>query len=290
MIETFITQKGEQLEIDIGETFVTGFNQSLIYRGISNGREVVVKFSSYPWGARREWDALRKVHSAGVSSPEPIAFIVAEKPGLVMEYVHGESLGNNPDSSLRYSLGVLVKEMQDGVHLDGREWEGVGKKDFSYYDRKIEQWGKNHIGEEAIDIMRELAIDIGDSFKLVTPVLAHNDLHDNQVIINSSRLYLIDFEFWRESHPVADLAVYLLNIIRNESNEEFFWQLCRGYINSEDGFTDQQKKIVSFLLLFASCEGLDFYMQNRPEAFDIATKQHQGAISFFKREALWKKL
>lgn len=287
MKETFSTHSGNQIELDVKDRFITQFNGSTIIIGESDGRNLVVKFSAYPWGAQREWRGLRKVFAAGIPSPTPVAFIPGEKPGIITEYIPGKGLQDDPDISLRYNLGILIRNMHERVSTEGTEWHG--KDDFTYYDQKIAQWGKDHIGGVAIDIMQELAIDIGNSFKLVEPAFTHHDLYDHQAIINEDGLYLLDFEFWRESHPLDDLSSYLMNTIRTESYTDYFWEFCRGY-GSERNFTEEQKKIIAFLLLFTSCQSLEFYKNDRPRDLQKPTNDHEKAISFVKEESLWKRL
>lgn len=290
MKEVFTTQSGEQMVVDVGERLVTNFNGNTIFRGKSGGRDLVVKFSTYHLGAEREWEGLRRVHEAGIPSPVPVAFIPGDRPGLITENIPGEFLDYHPEPSLRYSLGVLVKAMHDNTKIDGFEWERHGKKDFSFYDRKIAQWEKGRVGGKAITLLKELERRIGDSFRMVDPVFAHNDLHDKQAIVNEGGLYLIDFEFWREAHPMGDLAMYLLNVVRNGTNEDYFWQLCNGYAKEGGSYSVLQKDILTFLLLFASCQGLEYYASVRPSYIDMAIKQHQGAMAFVDQEKLWKKL
>ncbi len=290
MKEIFTTQSGDQINFDVRERFVTNFNKSTIIIGDSDGRELVAKFSAYPWGARREWVGLEKVSAAGIPSAKPVAFIPGEKPGIITEYISGKHLKDDSDPTLRYRLGVLIKEMHEDVRIEGDEWTGYGKNDFSHYDKKISQWEKAHIGGNAIDMLKELAIDIGNSFKLIDPVFTHHDIYDHQAILNGGKLYLIDFEFWRESHPLDDLSSYLLNTVRTNANEDYFWQLCKGYIDNKGSFTEEQKKTIIFFLLFASCQSLEFYQGNRPKDINIAIEHHQGAFIFSKKESLWKKL
>lgn len=290
MKEIFATESGDQIKLDVKHKFVTEFNKSTILIGDSDGRKLVVKFSAYSWGAQREWLGLEKVTTAGILSAKPVAFIPGEKSGIITEYLPGKNLKDEPDMHLRYQLGVLIKDMHERVSIEGYDWVKYGKSDFSFYDKKIDQWKQAHIGGTAIDVLKELAIDVGNSFKLIDPVFTHHDLYDSQVIHNKGKLYLIDFEFWRESHPLDDISLYLMNTVRTKTNYDYFWQFCKGYVDNKKSFTEEQKKVIVFFLLFASCQSLEFYRWNRPNDLNIATGYHQEALSLVRKESLWKKL
>lgn len=285
-------------EIDVKEFFESKFNGSTIFRGITpQGDDLVIKLSVYPWGAEREWLGLNKAREGDIKVPQPFALVTTSdgRTGISTRYVDGQLLYLNPSEEYRYAAGGIVSYMQANVIIEGSEWTKQGKKDFTYYDKTISHWKKNHVrglepSGQAIGLMEQLSLKVGNTFQTTNPVFLHNDLHDGQFILGGdSNLVLIDFEFWREGHPMGDLATYLYHNIRHGSNPDFFYQLCKGYIGNSD-FGEGQKNALAFLLIFYSGVSLDFYRKKMPESFELALDVHAKIMKLIAEELIWKKL
>lgn len=83
-IETLHSQERDSAEsIEIYGKKDSTFTGARIFFGINQaGDHVVVKFSGYTWGAKREWEGMQKVYKSGLPTPKPIGIIKDEGGNL----------------------------------------------------------------------------------------------------------------------------------------------------------------------------------------------------------------
>lgn len=289
------SEVSSHLIVDAYQTINNPFTKSSVILGIANQQHVAVKFSGYEWGPKREWEGLIQANQAGVPSPK-ILFTIkdqSERFGIVSEKIYGTNLYKNPSEELRLEFGNIVREMHDHIPIIGREWQESGRSDFSYYSRIMKKWRKSETMEinsnsRSQALLSELSNTIDTQFKSFKSVFVHGDLHNDQVIVTrSNNLCVIDFENWQEEHPLYDLAIYLFHTLRTKQNDSDFINFFKGYTGNIS-FTDMDKNIISFYLLFTTMRAVDYYAKLIPTDLKFAIINLQHTLSFIHTEKLWK--
>lgn len=261
------------------------------------GQEVAIKFSSYNWGAKREWRGLQKVYQAHVPVPVPLAIIQDSnnRLGIISSKVHGFNLfeTKHPKDQLKFRLGTIIRNMHNNTTISGEEWRHSQKNDFTFYDKNLSKWQKSQLAElqntsPAIQLFRKFSLTAIDQLPNVSPVFIHNDLHDDQVLINErGDIIVLDVEFWREDNPLNDLATYLFHSIRTQRPWEDFVSFSQGYLG-ENSYSENDKNLIAFYLLNAALAGLNHFSQHRKQELWTAQLYLSRIQEFLTKETLWK--
>ena len=298
IIDPFIKEESEPfLEIDILETRLTPFTGSLIIHGNTSDKSIVTaKFSTLPGGAENEWLGQTTAFRAGVQSPKPIALIQdsTNRLGIVSRHIDGTDLMKTNEKKDFLDFGSIIKKMHSDIIVDGSIWNRLGKDNFIYYDKYINQW-LNLINSGIInsprvhELLKLYARALESRLPYVKPVFTHYDLHDGQVLkdVIVHKLHLIDFERWREGDPLDDIAIYLYHNLRMNRPQEFFIDFTRGYLSSKK-FSDLEKGVINFFLLFTSFKSVDYYQRFRSKDLPVALTQLEKVEKYVSEEKLFK--
>ncbi len=286
----------QPFSIHVSQEVISPFTNSKLLFGITTDNEkVVAKITTSPDGNLREWEGLQKVSIIGTQVQEGIVAGQLDdgSPVLVTREIEGKSLVNVPGEIHRRNLGHLLKKIHAKTKIDGIEWEKSGKKDFRYYDWHLSYWHKkaeeiSPVCRRAVSIIDTLVETASSYFQSSEPVFTHQDLHDEQVLINTNNLeVVIDFENWKEADYLDDLAMYLFHSIREESPITFYHELLNGYLN-EGKTTDQENSIIAFDTLFFALRAVGYFHKFNLPYLDTALSNLVLVTKFIDQETPWK--
>lgn len=289
---------GGELALSVYENFVTAFTNSLIlFAEDEQGQEVVVKFSTYEWGAKNEWRGLLKADQANIPVPKPIALVkdAGGTLGIVTRKIDGENLykSRRRDDGLKRKLGTVIRDMHHRITISGHNWVQSGKSDFTYYDIRINEWKASGVDDLRADskaqvILAALTKETSNMFADILPVFNHNDLHDDQVLVSRNQdIFLIDVEMWREECAFNDLATYLFHSLRTERPEEDYVEFLDSYRGGEKLSSDEQS-MMAFYLLYLGLRGIHFFAKFKPQNIYLAQQHLRKVLRFLEKEMPWR--
>lgn len=239
---------------------------------MQNGLDVVVKFSGYKYGTKREWDGLKLVNSAGIPAPLLLCAIrenTSDRYGIISTKIQGDDLYKKKSSGYRHKLGKIIADIHNNVPITGSEWQGSGKHNFTYFENQISSFGGSTISEinstsKPYEMLRSLAKNVDNGFSKTVPVFTHNDIHNEQAIVNQDgEVSVIDFEEWKEEHPIKDLSIYLLHTLRNHQPLSDFTNFSLGF-NHDRKLESDDLNFLAFYLLFAAIRSVDYHSKVLP--------------------------
>lgn len=295
-VDTFGAEiTGEQLEFRITSQITTSYTGSKVFFGtIESGRRAVVKVSAREHGAEKEWAGTVRAYTAKLPVPEPIALVETQagQLGLVTGMVDGKIVYYSPQGEYRYQLGQTIKTMHDTVSVEGKDWVGSGRADFTHYDNRLRDWRQGQIPDidaksKAQAILSSLVQPMETHCKSAIPRFNHNDIHDGQVIVKDRKITVIDFEEWIEESSLNDVAYYLFSSIRTGTSNSQFRHFLEGYLGDYD-FSEAEKGALMFYLLYISCRAVN-YISSRLEKFtEVVSTTHRDVIDYVENEKIWK--
>jgi hypothetical protein len=289
-------ETGDPLDVSIYERIDSPFTGSTVFFGYNGSQNhLAIKLSAYQeWGPQREWDGLTRAYEHNLPVPKPY-FLVTDsegKTGIVSEKIDGGDLEANPEQSLKKEFGRLVREMHERVPVVGVEWVGTGRQDFSMYRHYLDRFQSSSLESingrsDAFALLSDLSEATRTENQSIQPVFNHNDLYNQQALLDHNhQLRIFDFEMWREQHPLDDVAKYLFHTLRTGRPHDDFIVFSEGYLNGGK-YSDEQKSILAFYLLFTSMRGVDFYSRFRPHEIDLSISYLERAVEYVEKERLW---
>jgi len=286
------------INIDIYDRMTTYYSKNLLLFGVSEtGDKVVIKFPSFTDGAEHESEGLYQCYVASIPVPKPLALVqnTDGKTGFVSLFIPGERIIFVDNEEYYIKFGSVVRKMHDEVNITGDHWKKSGRSDFSFYQKHIDSW-KTLYNEgilespKAHQLLQHLADPIAVCFGNAKPSFVHYDLHDHQSIITPSKeLYIIDFERWREEHPLNDIAIYLSHSLRTDRPYSLFVEFVNGYLN-HSRLSEKEKETISFYLLFAGFMSIEYYRKYRPKEILYTIAQLSKITEHINDETIWKLL
>jgi Ser/Thr protein kinase RdoA (MazF antagonist) len=266
-----------------------------VFGKTDDGQRVVLKESGNKEGLLREWTGLSKVLVTGLAVQE--GMMIGELDDgtrvLVSKEVEGKSLADAPGEAKRRNVGKLLARIHQSVQISETEWKKSGRQEFRYYTWHLDFWRKR---AEEIDPQTRRSITLADTladqaanyFQDAKPVFTHQDLHDEQIIVTPQDTeVMIDFENWKESDPLDDLATYLFSLLRESSPLTYYDELSAGYFNDRKR-TDLESTIVAFNLLFFALRAAGFFYTRKDNYFSTALNNLLIVTSYIEQEGLWK--
>jgi len=295
-IENYSQESGldDEYKVSVLEKHISPFTGSrLLFGFMEDGREVVVKYSVYPEGPRREWEGLQRVSAANVPAQNPISLAKDSKNKLVLvtERVLGEILMKVPGDEKRNELGKIVRLMHESVQIDGNEWANR-IQDEKYHQKYFEFWeqlGISEISPTSIASLqlRDLLDVVSSHFPQIFPSFIHNDLHEDQVIYSSMNgNKLIDFEVWKEGDPLFDIGMYLFHSLRGEYPSEYAQEFISGYFGKD--VSELEKLTVIFYTLFIGMRAVGYFAKFRPDYLPTAISNLRLSSKFVESEQILK--
>lgn len=265
----------------------------IIFAADDHGKDVVLKYSVYPNGAKREWQGLQKVaHYEFIQQPVLLGLDQeTDQTVLVTKKMSGQILSQNDESQHRFTLGTMLAQIHNETNIPGEEWDRSQKADFGYFQKSLENWKwpeKQKLFSQtfALPLLQYLWRSI-ESLPKRMPSFTHQDLHEGQVLLQSENLGIIDFEFWLEADPLEDLAIYLFHLIREKQPLSRLSPLLEGYFLDKD-FSEDDKLLISFYTLFIAARAVSFFSQNRPSYLPTALSSLNRVTEYVDTQQLWK--
>ncbi len=287
----------ESIQINICDELINPYTKSRVLLGnLQNGLDVAVKFSGYKYGTKREWDGLRLVNTAGVSAPQLLCAVKDEasgRHGIISTRVNGKNLNTERSDLYRYKLGKVIAYAHDNVVIAGNEWQGSGKHDFTYFEEQMSSFRESHIAEinstsMPYSMLRLLSKGVDTKFSSIVPVFTHNDVHNAQAIVGvDDEVSVIDFEEWKEEHPIKDLSIYLLHTLRNKEPFSDFTNFCLGF-NRDRNLENDDLNFLGFYLLFAAIRSVDYHSKTLPSYVKTAIKTLDIITEALNTELIYK--
>lgn len=263
------------------------------------GMGVAIKIPAHDGGARHEWNGLLRAHRAGVPVPAPVAYGHDGEGAelLVSEWVQAPSLYHRPVTDSWACLGAILRQMHRAVPTTGVRWRESGRCDFSFFDRRRHAFRRQgcldagHARSAAL--LDGLAPEMANYCVDAAPVFNHNDLHDNQVMVDGRRgLVLIDFERWEEESPLNDVACYIYHSIRiggvdREVVHARIAEFVKGYF-AADGFAMRERSALAFYLLFIAMREAARHAAGSRQVVECARRAHARVLAFVDEEYPWR--
>jgi aminoglycoside phosphotransferase (APT) family kinase protein len=287
----------ETIKVDVYKRVGNPYTKSrVLFGNLQNGLDVAIKFSGYKYGTKREWDGLRLVNSVGI--PAPILLCAVRENtngshGIISTKIQGDDLYKKKSNSYRYNLGQIISDIHANVPITGNEWQDSGKQNFTYFENQINSFSKSTISEinstsKPHAMLQSLSKNVDNDFSGTVPVFTHNDIHNEQAIVNQAgKVSVIDFEEWKEEHPIKDLSIYLLHTLRNHQPLSDFKNFSLGF-NHDRKLESDDLNFLAFYLLFAAIRSVDYHSKILPSyvktaltTLDIITKTID-AETFYK--------
>ena len=296
-VETFMDQGSHSVDLKLGEkTEIPFTGGEIIYATTDLGKKVIIKKTLYNEQARHEWLGLNIAHSSGVSTPKPVALInyTADQLAIVSNFIEGDNLYYHPNPAVKPEIGRQIKKMHQNAQVGGNTWVSTGRSSFVYYDRYVFNWTSGEIEElnansKTIAILTELTDAMGQFCTKSTPTFNHNDLHDGQVIVNSSGVpIIIDFGNWLEETWLNDVGYYLFHLVRIDRAEtEDFNNFLSGY-HEKEKLSDIERSNLAYYLLFISSRALTYFYKRHSTYLPIAKETHNKVLAHLNTETIWK--
>ena len=293
--EQYTSLSDPQTPFDISayKEFNTEFyNNKIIFGTNPNNQELVIKFPSVLGHAQHELLGYESARKAGILVPKTYGLIKDSRGniGLVTEKVIGKNLFDQNVHGAKHKLGSIVRSLHDLVIINEND---NNLQTFEIYDSNISTWKNSPMTSflESMlifDIISQFSFATADMLEHDRQTFTHQDLHDAQIIVDyKADINIIDFEEWRKSNPMEDIAIYLYHGLRTKRPDEDFKNFTDGYLRL-DRFTDSEKKVISFYLLYFSLKMEMIYFNTHQKFLAYATHSLNRSVSYVNQEKLWK--
>lgn len=168
-----------------------------------------------------EYENARKVHEAGIPSPEPGCFITDGKGRYGIKFTrltnkvsYARAIGNNPEEVEKYArmFAAMCRKLHS-THLPAGSFPSVK-------DQYLEMLSKNHFWtEQQREFMDKVIRSTPD-----TDTATHGDLQFGNLLLMDGESYFIDLGDFAIGHPYFDLAMVLICCVLNDESfiQEFF--------------------------------------------------------------------
>lgn len=258
--------------VDVTENFQTSFNGSTVMHGIENSREVTLKFSGRPEGAKREFEGLTLAYTSAAHVPQPLNLIKRQSEpsvGIMMQRVNGHSLNEDRSSENLHLLGEEAKALHAltvtgfGIITDGRAQFTTAEV---YLQTEIDEaLPYFYDNEKARGILQNLWLQARGTIIPKEPHFVHGDIiPTNAIHDGNGHVYVVDFENWRGGSPWEDIGIYLADNIKHNRPESELRNFMHGYMDNQE-LTDGQKQGILFYALLAQARVTGVYARHFPD-------------------------
>lgn len=287
-----LNNDNELIALKIHNELVTPFRGNRVsFCTTTDDQEVVAKFPPESYRAYHEFKAYQLAESQAINVPKTVGLISDQlgNIGFLTYRIRGNNLYKVNYEGVKYQFGNIIKSLHT---ID------VPNNIYSYpsnyhdYDEKLYKWSRSPISGYLSETPIYSLVDrhlqtVADSLENQRRTMTHHDLHDDQAIVSENRIYLIDFEEWKLSHPMEDISIYLYHSLRTKRPIQDFVNFMHGY--SKDKPTSESDKILlNYFLLFFSIEMLDYFASNRTVEVPYAIDYLKRSVEFVEKEKIWK--
>lgn len=243
----------------------------------NEGRKYLVKsFSDKNYNQLLKLEYLSEINSYGgkvqsaVSNFEDKKYFSFENTYyVVFEFIHGKQFNVNYDDF--YKLGNSVKELHDlfknknpggNIGIENKLALGIEK-----YRRVIKKNNFSMFNTYGKDVKKK-ANDIlsfwEHEFSKKERQFIHGDFNINNIIVNQSQYYFIDFDDSRIGDIYEDIATFLISLYMTSEDRNIFKihyrEFLNGYFKNYDEWIIEKIKItMKFIALKEICKHIDNY-------------------------------
>lgn len=292
--ETFrlLNNDNQLIVLKMHDELVTPFRGNRVsFCTTSDNQEVVVKFPPDSHHAYHEFKAYQLAESQAINVPKTIGLISDQlgNVGLLTYHIRGNNLYKMNYEGAKYQFGNIIKS----VHMiDIPDHMYSYPSNYHYYDEKLYKWSHSSISRflsetPIYSLLGRYLQTVADSLENQRGKMTHHDLHDDQAIVKENRIYLIDFEEWKLSHPMEDLSIYLYHCLRTKRPIQDFVNFMHGY-SKDEPTSESDIMLLNYFLLFFSIEMLDYFASNRTAEISYAINYLNRSVEFVEKEKIWK--